>query len=301
MEEQEIRYASLAELEADQDELVGYRPGADANAFLPPLIHGDYEAVVVFDIADPAKRWKEDTTTKGELRKYLSTSVKITTDGNADAANDGREFTHYMNTLVRRGGTTGIQACMQGCGVLQADLDASKTRGAQALLCNRVLDGGNSAVTVEIDWEASHYDANWVNPETQETEGKEYFRLRGMDRFPRAVEGEPEYDKALVSGETRYYPFIDLDITDVDAPFVVLPSEPQPVGRNIQRIFARNFVRRFITRTALSNTAASGSAPGPRPVATPPAPAVNAPAAAPAPAAPRPAPAPGNRPAPRRA
>jgi hypothetical protein len=315
MDESKMQFLSLAQLESDADELVGFRPNVDANAFLPPIVHTEYEGLLRFDDEhqDPDKRWTEDTSRKGEPKKYFKTMLQFVTDGNADESVNGRDFAVFASTLVRRGGTTSAQAALQGCGVSSQEIAMNSTRGAQAKLINKYCDGGGTAVTVEIDWEASYFDTDWVNPETGEKEGKEYYRLRGMERFPVATEGEGEYEKSIaaVDGSKRYYPWIDLDITDMTednpVPLVVFPdvSAEKLVGRNIKRCFVRNFMRRFKTRTVIGAVSAGAGAGGvsERPALTqkPSAPEQGVPAmasTAPTPAATGGGPRPGQRPAP---
>lgn len=286
MEDDKVQYLSLADLEQDNDELVGFRPNVDANEFLPPVPHSEYEGLLRFsdEHQHPDKRYVPDTTTRGEPKKYNKTTLQFVTDGNADETANGREFAFFASTLVRKGGTTSIQAALQGVGALQSEIDTHKTRGGQCLLLNKYCEGAGSAATGEIDWEASYFDTEYTNAETGEKEGKEYYRLRGMERFPVAAEGDGEYAKSIASidGDKRYYPWVDLDITDLSAenevPVVVLPSVPaeQLTGRNIKRCFVRNFLRRFKTRTVIAASAAAGAgassgvaarvAPGPKSV-----------------------------------
>jgi hypothetical protein len=270
MSDEKVQYLSLADLEQDNDELVGFRPNVDANEFLPPLAHAEYEGLLRFDDEhqNPDKRYIPDTTTKGEPKKYNKTTLQFMTDSNADDVANGREFGFFASTLVRKGGTTSIQAALQGVGALQSEIDTHKTRGGQCLLLNKYCEGAGSAATAEIDWEASYFDTDYTDPDTGEVVGKEYYRLRSMARFPVATEGEAEYEKSIPSadGKKRYYPWIDLDITDLSAenevPIVVLPTttQEQLTGRNIRRCFVRNFLRRFVTRTVIKASAATAGA-----------------------------------------
>jgi hypothetical protein len=270
MPDEKVQYLSLAELENDNDELVGFRPNVDANEFLPPLAHAEFEGLLRFDDAhqNPDERYQSDVTTRGEVKKYIKTILQFITDGNGDDAANGRDFSFFASTLVRKGGTTSMQAALQGVGAAQQEIDANKTRGGQCLLLNKYCEGVGSAATAEIDWEASYFDAEFVSEETGEKVGKEWYRLRGMERFPQASESEAEYAKSIPSadGTKRYYPWVDLDITDMTVerpiPVVVFPSTPQDqlTGRNIRRCFVRNYLRRFKTRTVLGAVAAGAGA-----------------------------------------
>jgi hypothetical protein len=283
MDESKVNYLSLAQLEQDSDEIVGLRSNVDANSFLPPLVHGDYEGMLRFDDdhADPDKRWLEDVSQRGEPKKYNKTQLLFVTDGNADELANGREFTAFCSTLLRKGGTTSAQAALQGVGASVQEIDSNKTRNGQCLLVNKYMEGPGSPATAEIDWETSLFDAEYQDPETGEKVGKEFYRIRGMERFPQATEGEGEFEKSIPSadGKKRFYPWVDLDVTDMNdttPPVVVLPSTPQEqlTGRNIRRCFARNFLRRFLTRTDLSGAGGAAkrggsSAVAARPVAAP--------------------------------
>lgn len=274
MDVEKIEYASLADLENDQDELPGLRPNVDANEFAPPLPHGLFEAVLSFENEEVNHRWIPSNTTKGVPVKYQKTTLILTTEGNAEEAFNGRTYSHYPNTLVRKNGTTGVLAVLQGIGVSVQELAVNSTRGAQALLLTRYIDSGQASVSVELDWEASFYDAEWQDPETGEAVGKEYYRLRGMSHFFPAVEGEPEYERSIptVDGKKRFYPWIDLDMSDKDAILLVLPSTPpeQNAGRDIRRCFVRSYIRKFVTRTDLKAGSAGGGtgAVSARPVAS---------------------------------
>lgn len=305
-----VQYVSLAELENDTDELPGFRPNVDANEFAPPLPHALYLVDIRFEAEDANKRWVPDVSTKGEPKKFNKTNLIITTAGNEDDAVNGRETKHYCSTLVRRGGTTGVQAVLQGIGATVEEIDVNKTRGGQCMLLNGYIDSGKGQAEAEFDWEASHFDADWVNEDTGEKEGKEYFRLRGMERFPIAAEGEAEFDKSIPHVEkegVRYYPWVDLDITginnDPSEVFVVLPSEPSVPGRNVQRCFVRNVLRRFKTRTVMGAAASvgvSGGTVAARPAGAPAAASARGPVATPAAAPTRSGPPAGSRPAPTR-
>lgn len=288
----DANYVSREELMNDSDELVGYRPGADANSFRPPLVEGEYEAGFTFATNDANKRWAKKTTKKGELKTYYMAELKAMTEGNPNEDHNGYEFSRFASTLVMRGGTTGVQAVLQALGVEQSELDMSRTHGAQIKLIEDNVDGGNNIATIIVNLEASYYDATWVNPETGEAEGKEYFRLRGWKRFPMAKdpEKEPEYSKSIVLADgSRHYPWVDLDISDLDAVTIVQPDS-LPTGGNIQRCFGRNYISGLVTKGASTASSASSGVS-----ARPTAPAAAAPAVVPtaAPAtttaAPRPA------------
>ncbi len=239
---EELKFVSMADLLADDQEFEGYNPEADANAGLPPLPKGDYLCIVKYRETDPSKRWpsgKEKDSTgamvpNGKLpvtkdgKKYAYTEVSIELNGNVDPSNDGRIFSGMVNTLVMKNtGTTSIQALLQGCGVSTDELKAANSIKGQVALLDQYVSDGNTIGGAHLDWEASYYRKDLVNPETGKM-GWEVFRVRGMKKFPPAKDA----DGNVIPGKyVPSYPFSHPDIAGV------------PVNEDLN---ARNFIHHWV-------------------------------------------------------
>jgi hypothetical protein len=183
MAEQE--YLSIADLELlEQMELEGFRPEADANASLPPIPAGNYQARVTYaNESEPDKIWmpKQQDVDKGG-KKYHAAMLRIETVGNG-AEFDGRVMQFFASTLVFKGsGTTSIQQVLQPLGFGERLMTMTKTARTQIELLNEALEGGQALIGVKVDWEAQVYD--------KEADETTFGPVRGMKRFPLDANGQ---------------------------------------------------------------------------------------------------------------
>lgn len=265
----ELKFVSMATLLEDDQEFEGYNPEADANAGLPPLPKGDYLCIVKYQETDPEKRWPSGKDKEGkytgqspvtkEGKKYAYTSVGIELNGNTDPSNDGRLFNGMVNSLVMKNtGTTSIQALLQGCGVEVDELRVANSIKGQVALVDKYLSDGNTIGGVHLDWEASYYRKDLVNPETGKL-GWEVFRIRGMKKFPPMRDA----DGNVIPGKhVPTYPFSHPDIAGV------------PVNEDLN---ARNFIHHWVPVDKITGDQVEEEQVIETPVAVaPPAPAVAA-------------------------
>lgn len=222
----EAEYLSLAELDLlEQQELEGFRPEADANASLPPIPAGNYQARVTFaNESAPDQIWikKQQDASKGGKVFYM-TELRIETSGNGEET-DGRVMRFYASTLVMKGsGTTSIQQVLQPLGFGEALMTRTKTARTQIELLNEALEGGQALIGVKVDWEAQVYD--------KEQDKTTFGPVRGMKRFPLDANGQ-------------HSPVIFKDLKGNEA--------PDAAGVN-----ARNFIRGFMSLDGLAGTVAA--------------------------------------------
>lgn len=217
----EAEYLSLAELELlEQQELEGFRPEADANASLPPIPAGNYQARVTYaNDNEPDKIWvkKQQDASKGG-KTYYMTQLRLETVGNGGEF-DGRTMSFYASTLVFKGsGTTSIQQVLQPLGFGEQLMTRTRTVKTQIDLLNEALEGGQALVGIKVDWEAQVYD--------KEKDETTFGPIRGMKKFPLDANGNPapEIFKDLKGRET-------------------------PTG---EAVMARNFIRGFVSLDSLS-------------------------------------------------
>jgi hypothetical protein len=281
-EQLETKYVSMADLLEEDSEFENYRPEADANAGLPPVIEGNYLAIVRYKETDPEKRWpsgkaKDEATgnmvstgklpvTKKEGKKYAYTEVEVELSENADASVNGRRFTAMVNTLLTRQGTTSIQALLQGCGATEDELRQANSIKGQIQLLNQYLEGGATLTGVNLRWEARYFRKDVMNEETGRL-GKEIFRIRGMKKFP----PNPDFD---AKGGLPYLPEYPFE-GEVDS---------TPVSESLT---AFNFIHHWVPVDELAGPAGEADKPAdvPAPKAETPKPPQRQPAAASAPAA----------------
>ncbi len=270
---EELKFVSMAELLADDEEFEGYNPDADANAGLPPLPKGDYLCIVKYQETDPEKRWpsgkgKDEKTgqmvSTGQLpvtkdgKKYAYTSVGIELNGNTEPSNDGRLFNGMVNTLVMKNtGTTSIQALLQGADAEPDELRAANSIKGQVALLDKYLSDGNTIAGVHLDWEASYYRKDLMNPETGKM-GWEVFRVRGMKKFPPAKDKD---GKVIPGVYSPVYPFSHPDIAGV------------PVNEDLN---ARNFIHHWVSVNEITGAQVEQEPEVPAAAAVPAAPAVPA-------------------------
>jgi len=222
MAEQE--YLSIAELELlEQQELEGFRPEADANASLPPIPAGNYQAKITYaNENEPDKIWvKKDKNKQGvPITPYYMAELRLETVGNGEEF-DGRTLRFWASTMVMKGsGTTSIQSVLQPLGFGPQLLTMTKTARTQIALMNEALEGGQGLIGVKVDWEAQAYD--------KEKDETVFGPVRGMKKFPKDANGVhvPEIFKDLKGRET-------------------------PTG---EAIMARNFVRGFVSLGSLGGS-----------------------------------------------
>lgn len=222
----EAEYLSLAELDLlEQQELEGFRPEADANASLPPIPAGNYQARVTFaNESAPDQIWikKQQDASKGGKVFYM-TELRIETSGNGEET-DGRVMRFYASTLVMKGsGTTSIQQVLQPLGFGEALMTRTKTARTQIELLNEALEGGQALIGVKVDWEAQVYD--------KEQDKTTFGPVRGMKRFP-------------IDANGVHSPVIFKDLKGNEA--------PDAAGVN-----ARNFIRGFMSLDGLAGMVAA--------------------------------------------
>jgi hypothetical protein len=217
----EAEYLSLAELDLlEQQELEGFRPEMDANASLPPIPAGKYQAKISFANESIDERWEKKNKDRNDrpITLRYQTVVRVETSGNGDEF-DGRVMMFYPSTLVMKGsGTTSIQQILQPLGFGEALLTRTRTARTQIELMNDALEGEQALIGVNVDWEAQVYD--------KESEKTTFGPVRGMKRFPKDANG-------------NHVPIIFKDLKGNEA--------PDAAGVN-----ARNFIRGFMSLDALA-------------------------------------------------
>ncbi len=178
-------FIGLSALLDVNEEMEGFVPEADANAFAAPVPDGEYLAYVRFTSDDADKRWAKKVTRDKPNRPggktYLNTSVTarlINTPGNLY---DGREI-NMMNcmTLVGKNGTCGVQGLIQGLGAGN-EIVGVNSHGALAKKLNDLIGDGEQLVGIRTRWEASIYD--------EEADETIFGPVRGMRFFPEDGKG----------------------------------------------------------------------------------------------------------------
>ncbi len=179
---------SLAQLAEYEEELVGFNPDADANAMLPPLPKGPYVCVAYHTENDPTKLWRKKVS-KANTTYYITdvTLEVIENPANTVKESIGRKLRYpAMSLVMQQTGTTLIQALLQAMEQGERLKTGPRTAGRQALVLTEELNK-RPLVVAYLDWEARLFDKDYQNPDG--TTGKELYRRRGMNRFPKDEKG----------------------------------------------------------------------------------------------------------------
>lgn len=192
----------MQELMNAEDELSGFVPDADANAFSAPVPDGKYVGIVRPMFLEEPEKWFEKKLTKADNDLYFNVPVKVTLVQTPGGEYDNREV-NMMNcmTLVGARGTCGVQGLIQALGYGDAILT---TRSHQALVkvLLSIIGTGEHLVGIETAWQASIYDKD--KAETV------FGPVRGMRNFPKDSAGNhiPEIQDPKTLQVARAYPEI---------------------------------------------------------------------------------------------
>lgn len=192
-------FIGLSALLDVNEEMEGFVPEADANAFAAPVPDGEYLGYVRFTSDDPDQRWLKKATQDKPGRPggkmYLNTSVTVRLINTPGKQYDDREILmRNCMTLVGKNGTCGVQGLIQGLGAGD-EIVGVNSHGALAKKLNDLIGDGEQLVGIRTRWEASIYDE-----EAQETI---FGPVRGMRFFDKDANGNYLPDiKDPKSGQT---------------------------------------------------------------------------------------------------